>query len=165
MAKEKNFCQKEFGNIPKIQNQICRVWLHILCLLFHKNGRQNKIVKRHRKHYCCFITDLFGGPFFIHIILWADDKMKNLWYNQYILYFGGISMNFSKRFLHTTLCMILILIFLCPTALAAPKLVLADGSAIPTIMPCNSTYTIKDSSSTDVYFKSSDKSIATIGRN
>ena len=73
-------------------------------------------------------------------------------------------MNFSKRFLHTTLCMILILIFLCPTALAAPKLVLADGSAIPTIMPCNSTYTIKDSSSTDVYFKSSDKSIATIGR-
>ena len=64
-----------------------------------------------------------------------------------------------------TLCMILILVFLCPTALAAQKLVLSDGSAIPTIMTCNSTYTIKDTGSSDVYFISSDTSVATIERN
>lgn len=73
-------------------------------------------------------------------------------------------MNFSKRFLHMTLCMILILVFLCQTALAANKLVLSDGSAIPTIMTCNSTYTIKDTGSSDVYFISSDPSVATIER-
>ena len=45
-GRTKNSCQKGFGNIPKIQNQICHVWLHTLWLLFRENGRQKKLIIR-----------------------------------------------------------------------------------------------------------------------